>query len=399
MSSTGTSPSQVWIHNFRRAARAKGLSHSLWVLLIVGLLAPTSAAAQWTAPVDLSEAGRDASEPQVGVDADGDAVFTWAQSDGANMRIQARARAADGTLGPVQTLSAAGQDAANPQIGVDTGGDAVFTWARSDGTNVRIQARARAADGTLGAVQRLSPAGQDAANPQIGVDGDGDAVFTWARFDGANYRIQARARAADGTLSAVRTVSPAGYWAEIPQVGIDEAGDSVFTWQFFDGPFLHIQARGRAADGTLGPVRSVTPGNDSAGTPQVAVAANGDAVFTWQRFAGVDELAQTRRLASGGTLSAVQNVSEPAPNEPDPQVAVDPDGDAAFTWSRSDGTNSLVETRSRSAAGSLFPFTVLSDSGQDASSPQVAVDPAGDAVVTWTRSDGANVRIQASAGP
>lgn len=67
------------------------LSASLCALLVVGLMVPTLAGAEWTTPVNLSAAGQSASAPQVAVDAVGDAVVTWQRSDGANQRIQASA--------------------------------------------------------------------------------------------------------------------------------------------------------------------------------------------------------------------------------------------------------------------------------------------------------------------
>ena len=82
-----------------------------------------------------------------------------------------------------------------------------------------------------------------------------------------------------------------------------------------------------------------------------------------------------------------------------PQVGIAADQSAVFAWTRFDGANFLAESRTRSAAGTLRPFTTLSDQGESALQPQVAVDGDGDAVVTWTRSDGANSRIQATAGP
>jgi hypothetical protein len=45
-------------------------------------------------------------------------------------------------LGPIQTLSGAGQDAFAPQVAVDSGGNAVAVWRRFDGTNFRVQAAA-----------------------------------------------------------------------------------------------------------------------------------------------------------------------------------------------------------------------------------------------------------------
>src|SRR6266496_1155042 len=85
----------------------------------------------------------------------------------------------------------------------------------------------------------------------------------------------------------------------------------------------------------------------------------------------------------------------------EPQVAVDASGDSVFVWRRSDGTTDCfggpclrIQTRSRSAAGILSPIQTLSPSGQHGALPQVAVDPSGNAVFVWRRFDGANLRIQ-----
>ena len=120
------------------ATGARGRSAVLFVLLAVGLALPALATAEWTTPVDLSQAGQSATNPQVAVDADGNAVFTWARSDGTNTRVQTRTRSATGVLSAVQTLSSSGQDASLPQVAVDADGNAVFTWraptARTSGS-------------------------------------------------------------------------------------------------------------------------------------------------------------------------------------------------------------------------------------------------------------------------
>jgi microcompartment protein CcmK/EutM len=332
------------------------------------------------------------------VDADGDAVFTWQRFDGTGLRAQARARNAAGTLSAVQDLSDPFRNAFSPQVAVDDTGDAVFTWLLL-GTNNRIQARARSAAGALSAVQNISEAGQSASQPQVAVDPDGDAVFTWRRFDGTNFRVQARARTAAGALSPVQTLSKSGRDASNPQVAVDDTGDAVFTWVRSDGTNDRAQARARSAAGALSAVQDLSKRGQDAVFPQVGVDAGGDAVFTWQGFDGTNTRAQARARSAAGALSAVQNLSNPGQNASSPQIAVDDTGDAVFTWVRSDGTHNLVEARTRSAAGALRPLTLLSDPGQNGFSPQVGVDADGDAAVAWRRFDGANDRIQASAGP
>jgi hypothetical protein len=356
----------------------------------------------------LSDAGEDASMPQVAVDADGDAVLTWRRFDGTNNRIQARARSAAGTLSPVETLSTSGRNADTPQVAVDPAGDAVFSWSRSDGTNWRAQVRARSADGTLSAVKHLSPIAGNAFYPQVGVDAGGDAVFVWERYDGANWRVQTLARSAAGTLSPVQTLSDAGQSALFPQVAVDDDGDAAFTWRRFDGSgafcCFRAQARARSAAGTLSAVQTLSSSGRTAFDPHVAVDADGDAVFTWVRDDASDTSCcfrvQAKARSAAGILSGVQNLSEAGQNAQWPRVAVDAGGDAVFTWERSDGTNVRIQARTRSATGALSrPVRTLSSAGQDAKTPQVAVNTTGDAVATWRRSDGTNTRIQGAVGP
>jgi hypothetical protein len=377
-------------------------------MLLVGGAAPTSAVAAWTAPVTLSAAGQNARSPQVAVDADGDAVFVWRRSDGTNQRVQARARSAAGVLSSVQNLSAAGQNALEPQVAVDSDGDAVFTWRRFDGTKWRIQARARSAAGALSPVQTLSAAGRHATLPQLGVNSAGNAVFVWQRSDGTNWRVQAVGRSATGALGPVQNLSAAGQDAVTPQVAVDPAGRAVFTWQRSE-QYLRIEARFRSAAGALSPVQFLSTGR----SPQVGVDAHGNAVFAWNRHEsrpreprGATRV-QARARSAAGALSPIQTIVDPGPGGGgcgcNPQVAVDPTGDAVFSWGLiSDSLEQFVwvQVRARSASGTLSPIQSLTEEdgqehGRDA---QVAVDAAGNAVVTWDFGPGVGAQVRSAAG-
>jgi hypothetical protein len=386
---------------FRLRSPARCWLASLVAMALVGGMVPTVAGAAWTAPVTLS--GLNADSPQVAVDPDGDAVFTWVRFDGTNYRIQARARSAAGALSPVQNLSAALQDAFDPQVAVDDAGNAIFTWGRSDGTNSRIQARGRSAGGVLGPVQTLSAAGQNAAFPQVAVDGNGNAIFTWARFDGSNPTfppccrlVQTRKRSAGGALGPIQTLSAAGRSAAEPQVAVEGDGDAVFTWDRSDGTNSRIQARRRTAAGALSSIQTLSAAGQNAFEPQVGVDGTGDAVFTWARDDPYSRI-QARARSAAGTLSPTQTLSAAGQNSYDSQVGVDGPGNALFTWSRFDGTSPdppfccyRVEARRRSAGGALGSILPLSAAGQNAGGSQVAVQGDGDAVFIWSRFDGSS---------
>jgi hypothetical protein len=345
-------------------------------------------------------------DPHVAVDANGSALFTWRRFDGTNWRIQARARSAAGALGTIQNLSAAGQSANSAQVAVDTQGDAVFTWRRFDGTNWRVQARARSATGVLSPIQNLSGGGT-ASVPQLAVDADGDAVFTWQRFDGAHWRIEARARSAAGALSQVQNLSAAGQNASDPQVGIAPNGKAVLTWERFDGAHWRIQARARSAAGALSAVQALSPppGPDqSAHESRVAVDAHGNAVFVWTLGTESGHTfgrAQARARSAAGALSPVQNVT-PQGYCCNAQVAVDPAGNAVFswTWSRDYLEATSVLVRARSASGILSPLQNLSGRAGDtwADGSDVGVDGTGQAVITWYAYEGVKVQVRSATG-
>jgi hypothetical protein len=52
------------------------------------------------------------------------------------------------------------------------------------------------------APQDLSAAGQNAFNPEVAVDAQGNAIAVWRRFDGTNFIVQAAVRAAGGSFRA-----------------------------------------------------------------------------------------------------------------------------------------------------------------------------------------------------
>jgi hypothetical protein len=383
----------------RRAHPPRALRVALPLALLASLLGPLPIAqadlVPTGSPPDMSAAGEDAYVPQLAIDSDGDAVVAWSRYDGSNYRIQVRRRTPWGGLGAAQTLSAAGKDADEPQLAVDRHDAVVVVWRRYDGAHYRIQVRRRTASGNLSAVQTLSAAGEDAFDPQVALDPDGNALVVWWRYDGTHFRIQARRRTASGGLSAVQTLSAAGRRAVHPQVAMDPDGKAVVVWTRSDGSNDRIQARRRTATGNLSAVQTLSPAGQDASDPQVAMDPDGNAVVVWRRSDGANWRIQARRRTVSGGLSAAQTLSAAGQDADKPQVGVDPNGKAVLVWTRSDGANDRVEVRRRTPAGSLSAVQTLSAAGQDASWPQVAVDRNGTALVVWSRSDGANYRIEA----
>ena len=327
-------------------------------------------------PQDLSAAGQDSYDPQVAVDGHGTAIAVWSRSNGTNLIVQAAARAAGGSFGAPQDLSAVGQKAGFAQVAIDGQGNAIAVWSRFDGTNFIVQAAARAAasrrrwryftpkrGGSFGAPQDLSAASQDAFNPQVAFDGQGNAIAVWHRFDaGTNTIVQAAARAADsrrrrryftpkrgGSFGAPQDLSAAGQNASFPEVAVDGQGNAIAVWRRFDGTNFIVQAAARAAGGSFGAPQDLSAAGQKAGFPEVAVDGQGNAIAVWQRFDGTNFIMQAAVRAAGGSFGAPQDLSAAGQTANDPQVAVDGQGNAIAVWSRSNGTNYIVQAAVRAA--------------------------------------------------
>ena len=385
---------QTKVTTSRRAAIALIVGTAATCLCFALLATPVPAILSYPSPETLSAAGEDAAAPQVAIDGSDRATIVWYRSDGTNFRVQSVRLAADGTPGPVQTLSAAGQEAYEPEVAIDSSDRATIVWYRSDGANFRVQSVRLAADGTPGPVQTLSAAGEDAAAPQVAIDGSDRATIVWYRSDGANLRVQSVRLAADGTPGPVKALSAAGQDALQPEVAIDSSDRATIIWRRSDGANLRVQSVRLAADGTPGPVQTLSAVGENARDPQVAIDSSDRATITWRRRDGSSRRIQSVRLAADGTPGPVQTLSAAGENARDPQVAIDSSDRATITWRRRDGSSRRIQSVRLAADGTPGPVQTLSAAGHDAAAPQVAIDGSDRAAVAWYRSDGANSRVQ-----
>ena len=122
---------------------------------------------------------------KVAVDVAGDAVVVWGSCCPAGKEpLRARALSATGSLGPIETLSPdVNYGSPDPQVAVDASGDAVPVWTARQQNELRIQSRTRSSTGSLGPIQSLSATGADRLFPQVAVDPNGDAVAVWRTSD------------------------------------------------------------------------------------------------------------------------------------------------------------------------------------------------------------------------
>jgi hypothetical protein len=131
----------------------------------------------------------------------------------------------------------------------------------------------------------------------------------------------------------------------------------------------------------------------NAGLARVGVGAQGDAVATWMRNNGSNSIAQAAaRPASSGVWQAAVDLSVAGQNAMLPQVAVDPQGDAAVVWERFNGANGIVQAAGYDAAGPLLRSVAVPSSGSAGQSLPFSVSPldvwSAVASTSWSFGDG-----------
>jgi hypothetical protein len=373
-------------HTPRVSRRGLALTAVL-ILLSTWLATASRAEAAWLPPVDISRPGGDATEPQVAVDSAGDVVVVWRRFDGADYAIEAVERPAGGAWSAPLQLSAAGQNAETPQLAVDAAGDAVAVWSRSNGPNHIVQSATRPAGGGWGAPLDLSAPGADAKGPQVAVDGAGHFVAVWSSSTGpSTAAVQSATGLPGGAWGGPDNLSTSGR-NDQPQIAVDPRGDAVAVWRHYEaGPTL-IQSVVRHSGGTWEPALPVSPSSGMAERPQVAIDSSGGVVAVWRRDDGAGYLIESAQRPAGSWLPPVP-LSASGGNAEAPQVAVDPAGNAAAVWSRSSEkggmSSTVIQAAVQSAGGALQSPLDVSPAEELAEGPQVGLDAAGNAVAVWT---------------
>ncbi len=387
------------------------LAAFIMVMLFAAMPSP-AAAIGWSLPATDLSPGPDVSNPQVAVAADGATTVVWTLWNGDSNVVQARTRlAGSDTFAAPVSLSDPGQSAENPQVAIGSDGATTVVWSRkNDGYSNVVQTRTRpAGSDTFAATVNLSASGQaqNSVSPQVVITADGATTIVWDLYNsGPNGLIQARTRpAGSDTFAAPVNLSAVIDNADPPQVAVAADGTTTVVWHRNQGVNDTIQARTRpAGSDTFAATVSLSPG-PNVSNPQVAVAADGATTVVWTLWNGDSNVVQARtRLAGSDTFAAPVSLSDPGQSAENPQVAIGSDGATTVVWSRkNDGYSNVVQTRTRPAGSDTFAATVnLSASGQaqNSVSPQVVVAANGATTIVWDLyNSGPNGLIQASTRP
>ena len=295
-----------------------------------------------------------------------------------------------------RSFTDSGTDGGDPQIAIRGDGSAIATWERFDGTRDLIQTAVRTAKSDKWTVQDVSPPEDEAFNPQVVIDRTGSGILIWQQESGKDSLIRGSLRPAGSDVwQGLQDISARGGAAHDAQLAIDGSGSAVAVWDFFNFATgtPEVQTATKPAGGGWKAPETLSPSGRTAQRAQVAVGADGTAVAVWEQGEGGTSVIQAAVRPAGSGSWQVQSLSQPGQNAERPQVAVDEGGNAVAAWQRSNGSTVVVQTASRPAGGGWSAPQDISQAGHDAKEPKVAM-AGGKAVAVWLGFDDRNFLVQ-----
>jgi hypothetical protein len=165
---------------------------------------------------------------------------------------------------------------------------------------------------------------------------------------------------------------------------------------------IALPAAAHATPTFLSAINLSAPGQD-AFEPHVAVDSSGNNLAVWTRYDGTNTRIQALMRTPNGTFGPIETISLAGRDASAPNVAFDPSGNALAVWTQFDGANARIHAAFRPAGGSFgSPASsdqTISAAGGSADAPSVSFDSSGDAVAVWERGNGTNLAVQAAVRP
>ena len=172
--------------------------------------------------------------PEIAMDASGNAMAVWQQFDGTHFDIWANRYTASTGWGTATLVETSKGSASLPQIALDASGNAMAVWQQSDGIQVNIWANRYNASTSAWGTPVLVEADNvgNAREPQIAMDANGNAIAVWSQFDGALLNSWTnRYTSGVGWGAPVLLETNQAGDAFKPQIAMNASGNAVAVWR------------------------------------------------------------------------------------------------------------------------------------------------------------------------
>jgi hypothetical protein len=245
--------------------------------------------------------------------------------------------------------------------------------------------------------------------PQVALADSGEAVAIWEDFS-PSPGIRFSIRPPGGTFGTVGSIGGnLGSLPQNPTLAGNAAGDVMALWMGNGGPTPAVHFARKASGGGFAAGSKIggDPGEGSASDLDIAIDPAGNAIAVWRNDEagpGTREVLRWAYAPAGQPFGTTRTLDDPGLNSFSPDVELDAQGRAVLTWLSTSAGNQTVRWSARPAGPDTIPFTAPQavpgqpGAGGFVTGVQLAVDPAGRAVVTW-KAEGSTVGVRYALRP
>ena len=389
------------VYNYQIAFSSNGEAMAVWQDLVSASIATNIWANRYTpgtgwGVATIIDAGAfDARDAQVGMDASGNAIAVWAQSDGvfdysSGTPVAIRYniwsnRYVPGTgwTGPtlVETLDGdniSPRSADAPQIAVSANGQAIAAWTQANAffTGADVWVNRYTPGAGWGTAGMLSNGLNSAGGAMVAIDATGNTMSVWSQVVGTHINLFASRNFGAPVQIETGTGNPSSL-----QVASNAGGETVAVW----GQGCVTWAN-RYVPGTgWGAATALQTGNLACAyipNNQVAIDAAGNAIAAWVLNTGANITTYGNRYNAGAGWQGASPINYGGSHF---QFAMNAAGNTLAAWQ---SASILAGNSDYVAAYNFFPSVqIYGGSGIDTTGSRIAMDASGNAIVLFKRAE------------
>lgn len=289
--------------------------------------------------------------PALAADSSGNAVAVWSHFEGLHLGIRANRYVAGVGWGTAQRIDGnISGDAQQPQVAVDASGNAVAIWVVGFGTSSEIWVNRYSAGSGWGTASKLSGNGKFSDDPVVASDASGNAIAVWTETDAGgagNYVWSNRHTVGLGWGTAQQIATGSGNFGSTPSVSVDASGNAFAIWRRSDGIRGNIWVNRYTVGVGWGTEEQIEASDAETVSfpPRIAFDSSGNAMAVWsQQDSGQYSIWSNRYTAGVGWGSPQLVESENTSAARYPDIVFDSSGNAIVVWERSSGMQRSIWT-------------------------------------------------------
>jgi hypothetical protein len=360
----------------------------------------TTVDGQWQASEPIPGVTGQATNTQIAFDAGGAAIAVWEEFDGTSVNIDSNRYTPGSGWGVPEHIETATDGAIDPQIVIDASGNALSVWTQFNGNRNEVAANRYTAGSGWGSAELIEAEDGNTFAPQIAIDSTGNALAVWTQNVGGVGIITSNRFTPGSGWSGSRLIASDNSGISVePQVAFDTSGNALLIWAQGDGNRFNITANRAPPGGAWGVPVLLENSTGEVGVPQIAIDADGNALAVWPQNDGANfSIWSSRYTVAGGWGTPMLIETDDAGNADNVQIAIDASGNALAIWQQHDGQRRQIwSNRYTTASGwGTAARIVIGAAGGSSSFPQIAIDPSGNALAVWHETDGMDAFVLAS---